>query len=74
MAVRSLAPLLRGEGWGERTLDILGLAESPPHPALRADLSPQAGRGKKQSRCILNIQGLVAAEDAVLVEGDAAVA
>ncbi|MVT71604.1 tripartite tricarboxylate transporter TctB family protein [Bradyrhizobium cajani] len=22
-----------------------GLAESPPHPALRADLSPQAGRG-----------------------------
>jgi len=22
---------------------------SPPHPALRADLSPQAGRGKKSS-------------------------
>jgi hypothetical protein len=26
-----------------------GLAESPPHPALRADLSPQAGRGEEKS-------------------------
>jgi len=28
------------------TLHAVGLAESPPHPALRADLSPQAGRGE----------------------------
>jgi hypothetical protein len=27
------------------TLNALGLADSPLHPALRADLSPQAGRG-----------------------------
>ena len=26
------------------------LAESPPHPALRADLSPQAGRGQERRR------------------------
>src|ERR1700691_501711 len=37
-----------GERVGVRgTLDRLGLAESPPHPALRADLSPQAGRGDR---------------------------
>jgi hypothetical protein len=41
----------RGERVGVRgTLDRLGLAESPPHPALRADLSPQAGRGKQKHR------------------------
>src|SRR6202163_2495826 len=44
-------PLLPRPACGERvgvrgTLNRLGLAESPPHPALRADLSPQAGRGE----------------------------
>jgi hypothetical protein len=29
-------------------LHAFGLAENPPHPALRADLSPQAGRGEKK--------------------------
>src|ERR1700681_3005442 len=33
----------RGEGWGEGLSPRARLAESPPHPALRADLSPQAG-------------------------------
>jgi len=40
--------LLPRPACGERVeargiLDRLELAESPPHPALRADLSPQAG-------------------------------
>src|SRR5262245_38016800 len=45
-------PALAGRGLGEGPLSASGLAESPPHPALRADLSPQAGRGKtrRQSR------------------------
>src|SRR3954464_11381228 len=30
-------------------LHAFGLAESPPHLARRADLSPQAGRGKKET-------------------------
>src|ERR1700676_3201303 len=35
-----------GERVGVRgTLHRLRLVDSPPHPALRADLSPQAGRG-----------------------------
>src|SRR6516165_6577936 len=42
------SPRLRGEGRGEgaspRT-QKLRIVERPPHPALRADLSPQAGRG-----------------------------
>ncbi|TMK50193.1 MAG: hypothetical protein E6G70_06740 [Alphaproteobacteria bacterium] len=46
---RSLAPLLRGEGWGEGLFPRTELLESPPHPALRADLSPQAGRGDTES-------------------------
>jgi hypothetical protein len=47
----SLLPLPAcGERVGVRgTLDGLGFAESPPHPALRADLSPQAGRGERDS-------------------------
>ncbi len=34
VAARSLAPLLRGEGWGEgrRASLTLGCAETPPHP------------------------------------------
>src|SRR5437879_6816162 len=44
----SLSPFLRGEGWGEGLPPRIRLAESPPHPALRADLSPQAGRGEKR--------------------------
>ena len=35
----------RGEGLSPRDGERLELAESSPHPALRADLSPQAGRG-----------------------------
>ncbi|QOZ27055.1 hypothetical protein XH93_28170 [Bradyrhizobium sp. CCBAU 51753] len=54
-ALRSLAPFLRGEGWGEGLLPhnmaAVGLAETPPHPKfklrLNFDLSPQAGRGKR---------------------------
>src|SRR6186713_2874119 len=49
----SLAPHLRGEGWGE---GLPPRGESidrpvPPHPDReeRSDLSPQAGRGKKTS-------------------------
>src|SRR5260221_13408151 len=33
---------------GRGSIRAFGLAESPPHPALRADLSPQAGRGKPE--------------------------
>src|ERR1700676_706467 len=40
---------LAGEGWGGGLSPHIGLAESPPHPALRADLSPQAGRGESNS-------------------------
>src|SRR5580700_11027047 len=40
----------RGEGWGEGLSQRAQLAESPPHPALRADLSPHAGRGKGRLR------------------------
>ncbi|PYF04029.1 isoleucyl-tRNA synthetase [Rhodopseudomonas faecalis] len=40
-AVTSPSPRARGEGRGEGA----SLVETPPHPALRADLSPQAGRG-----------------------------
>ena len=45
--MRLLLPLPAcGERVGVRgTLSAFELAESPPHPALRADLSPQAGRG-----------------------------
>ncbi|TAH68044.1 MAG: isoleucine--tRNA ligase [Rhodopseudomonas palustris] len=39
--VTSPSPRVRGEGRGEGA----SLVETPPHPALRADLSPQAGRG-----------------------------
>jgi hypothetical protein len=42
---RSLAPLLRGEGWGEGLFDC---NEVPPHPDAvcdPSDLSPLAGRG-----------------------------
>jgi hypothetical protein len=48
MEVHSLVPLLRGEGWGEGLLPQIPKSEmrgDSPHPALRADLSPQAGRG-----------------------------
>src|SRR5207247_10784025 len=31
-AVCSLAPLLRGEGWGEGSVHRFGLADGPPHP------------------------------------------
>src|SRR6266851_5017597 len=45
----SLAPHLRGEGWGEGLYPRIRLAESPPHPdfslCVKSDLSPQAGRG-----------------------------
>src|SRR4030088_685455 len=37
----------RGGGGGV-TLHRLGFAARPPHPALRADLSPQAGRGETE--------------------------
>ena len=40
---------VRGEGRGEGLPPHVRLAESPPHPALRADLSPQAGRGDPKS-------------------------
>src|SRR5216684_938078 len=52
-AVHPLAPLLRGEGWGEGLLPRIPqraeCAESPPHPdrQRRSDLSPQAGRGEE---------------------------
>jgi tripartite-type tricarboxylate transporter receptor subunit TctC len=39
------SPRLRGEGWGEGGFRSIRPLERPPHPALRADLSPQAGRG-----------------------------
>jgi hypothetical protein len=39
----SLAPLSRGEGRGEGLPPGIRLAEKAPHPALRADLSPQSG-------------------------------
>src|SRR5665647_2674582 len=49
-AVSSPSPRSYGERVGVRgSIDRLGFAESPPHPALRADLSPQAGRGKKRT-------------------------
>jgi hypothetical protein len=49
-SVGSLAPFLRGEGGGEalsskQTMRVGTRGESP-HPALRADLSPRAGRGE----------------------------
>ena len=34
-------------GLYRRKQDAKECAESPPHPALRADLSPQAGRGER---------------------------
>src|SRR5271170_4512210 len=45
----ALLPLpARGERVGVRgRLNESELAEKPPHPALRADLSPQAGRGER---------------------------
>src|ERR1700738_1446241 len=49
--VCSLAPLLRGEGWGEGHLSAntvdRGVRGGSPSPAAqeRGDLSPQAGRG-----------------------------
>src|SRR5581483_528875 len=51
----SLAPLLRGEGGvrgssDPRTLLLRWAACHAPHPALRADLSPQAGRGEERAR------------------------
>ena len=43
-------PALRGERVGVRgSFRTFGLADSPPHPALCADLSPQAGRGEEGS-------------------------
>jgi tripartite-type tricarboxylate transporter receptor subunit TctC len=36
---------LRREGWGEGGFRYARCLVSPPHPALRADLFPQAGRG-----------------------------
>ena len=41
--------LPQGEGWGEGDSQKARLAETPPHPALRADLSPQAGRGEMKN-------------------------
>src|SRR5690349_21194336 len=41
------SPRLRGEGWGEEGSQKTELVESPPHPALRADLSPHGGRGEE---------------------------
>ncbi|MGY4284532.1 hypothetical protein ACVWXO_003752 [Bradyrhizobium sp. LM2.7] len=48
--VRSLAPFLRGEGWGEGLLPqgtvTMGLAETPHSPSLRAQRSnPESFRG-----------------------------
>jgi len=50
MSLFSLAPFLRGEGWGEELYPRAKCVESPPHPALRADLSPQAGRGERRAQ------------------------
>jgi indolepyruvate ferredoxin oxidoreductase alpha subunit len=52
-AIRAIGALLPLPACGERVgvrgpLQALGLAEVPPHPALRADLSPQAGRGEAE--------------------------
>src|SRR5581483_1808891 len=58
----SLSPFLRGEGWGEGLCPQFGrqeYAETPPHPALRADLSPQAGRGEKRSRGMSGLRKLL---------------
>src|SRR5258708_13644127 len=43
----SLAPLLRGEGWGEGLTAYSGPADTPPHPhpPSRSDPPPQPGRG-----------------------------
>src|SRR5262249_1834009 len=38
-------PRLGGRGWGGGDFPRPQLLGAPPHPALRADLSPQAGRG-----------------------------
>jgi hypothetical protein len=52
----SLAPLFRGrdeqssllKGQGEGLYPSIRLAESPPHPALRADLSPRRGEIREE--------------------------
>ncbi|MEA2950526.1 MAG: isoleucyl-tRNA synthetase [Alphaproteobacteria bacterium] len=43
--VSSPSPRVRGEGPGEGEAPSTPSLESSPHPALRADLSPHAGRG-----------------------------
>src|SRR6185437_13220649 len=40
---------LRGEGWGEGLSPRTEFVETPPHPRLWRDLSPQAGRGEGES-------------------------
>ncbi|AVT83405.1 hypothetical protein RPYSC3_45450 [Rhodopseudomonas palustris] len=49
-AASSLAPLLRGEGWGEGQTQALslGLAETPPSPgsSLRDDPTSPRARGE----------------------------
>jgi hypothetical protein len=44
-----LAPPGTAKGTPCRVQDTRSLAPVPPHPALRADLSPQAGRGEMNS-------------------------
>jgi hypothetical protein len=48
VAARSLAPLLRGEGWGEgrRASLALGRAETPPHRHY-ATIRPLPARGER---------------------------
>ncbi|MVT53163.1 hypothetical protein GPL17_22075 [Bradyrhizobium yuanmingense] len=63
----SLAPFLRGEGWGEGPLsaDAIAAGHVPPHPdrtgrcfasPRRSDLSPQAARGKKRALTSINLK------------------
>ena len=66
---------LRGECWGVSEYSESRMA---PSPALCADLPRKRGEVKAgllaRSTSRLQIQALVAAEDAVLVKGDAALA
>gem|GEM_PF-3810682 len=46
----SLAPLLRGEGWGEGLSPQTGLVESPPHPIASRSTSPRKRGEVKRSK------------------------
>src|ERR1700691_5597736 len=62
--VFSLAPLLRGEGWGEGLSRQASSRRVPlTRRASRVDLSPQAGRGEAEtatSHCVFATRGGVA--------------